>query len=137
MPTFALNVRPVDDAPSCGRGLFRGVDVASSGLDVAVFKVDVIPAVGVLDVVAELVLVDIDVDVDVEIIPSSVETIAPSPFKMMPRFSAQHFGSITTEAPFALREFSPSRRHFVGCNRQIVIMRSVTIRKKRFSISIS
>jgi hypothetical protein len=105
---FAVNVRPVDGASGCGRGLSRGVDVASGGLDVAVFKGDVILAVGVLDVVAELVLVDVyvvvelilvdvDVDVDVEIIPSSVETIAPSPFKTMPRFSAQHFGSLSQQ----------------------------------------
>ena len=69
--------------------------MTSGGLGVAVFKDDVILAVGVLDVVAALVLVD--VDVDVEVIPSSVETIAPSPFKTMPRFSAQHLGSLSQQ----------------------------------------
>lgn len=109
MPIFAVNVRPVDDdASGCGRQLSRGVDMASGELDVAVFKGDVILAVGGLDVVTEfvlvdvyvvvgLMLVDVDVDVDVEIIPSSVETIAPSPFKTMPRFSAQHFGSLSQQ----------------------------------------
>ena len=94
---MVVDVRPVDDAPGCGRGLFRGVDVASGGLDIAVFEGDMILAVEVLDVVVELTLVDVDVDVDVEMIPSSVETIAPSPFKTMPRFSAQHSVSLSQQ----------------------------------------
>ena len=97
MPAFAADVRPVDDAPGCGRALARGVDVASGGLDIAVFEGDMTLAVGILDVVVELILVDVDVDVDVEMIPSSVETIAPSPFKTMPRFSAQHFVSLSQQ----------------------------------------
>jgi hypothetical protein len=73
------------------------VDVASNELNVAVRKDEVLLADMVAEVVVGLMLVVEDVDVEVETTPSSVETIAPSPFRTMPRFSAQHFGSLSQQ----------------------------------------
>lgn len=48
---------------------------------------------------APVVLVDVeDADEDVvELIPGSVETITPSPFRTIPLFSLQQFGSLSQQ----------------------------------------
>jgi hypothetical protein len=88
MPAFAPDARPLVDALGWGKGLCIEVDIASDVVDEAVV---------VVEMVTELVLVGKVVDVKVETIPPSVETISPSPFRTIPRFSAQHFGSLSQQ----------------------------------------
>lgn len=92
MPVFAPDPRSLVDALCWGKGLCIEVGIASDEVDDAVVVVE-----PVVEVVAELVLVGKVMDVKVEVIPPSVETIAPSPFRTIPRFSAQHFGSLSQQ----------------------------------------
>jgi hypothetical protein len=88
-PAFAPVVRPLEDVIGCDIGFSVAVAVASDEV--------VLDEVVVEVVVVELVLLVVDEDVEVDTIPSSVETMAPSPFKTMPRFSAQHVGSLSQQ----------------------------------------
>jgi hypothetical protein len=104
MPAFAPDVRPIVDALGWGKGLCIEVDDASNEVadaskevDVAVLKDEVLLAETVVEVVVELVLGAEDVEVEVETIPSSVDTIAPSPLRTMPRLSAQHDASLSQQ----------------------------------------
>lgn len=92
MPAFAPDARPPLDVLCWEKGLCIEVDIASDDVDDAVVVFEL-----AVEVVAELALVGKVVDVEVETIPSSVETIAPSPLRTIPRFSAQHFGSLSQQ----------------------------------------
>ena len=99
MPIFAADVRPLVDVLGWGKELCIAVAVARDEVDVGVFEEEeeVVVAEDIVEVVVELVLVVVDEDVEVDTIPSSVETMAPSPSRTMPRLSAQHVGSLSQQ----------------------------------------